>query len=192
VFDWAQFVTSFLLVLAFPPLEAAAILQLMDRVAGTSFFLPSGLVMSGEIVDVAGSGSPLLWQHLFWFLAHPEVYVLILPALGIVGEILANNTRKPIWGFKSIFYSMVFLGFVSFIVWAHHMFLTGMGQAMSAFFQTTTMIISIPSVVILTSYFLSLWGGSIRFNTPMLFALAFLPMFGRRLPTICQPSRNTC
>ena len=178
LFVWAQFVTSFLLVLAFPPLEAAAVLQLMDRVAGTSFFLPSGLVMSGEIVDVAGSGSPLLWQHLFWFLAHPEVYVLILPALGIVGEILANNTRKPIWGFKSIVYSMVFLGFCSFIVWAHHMFLTGMGQAMSAFFQTTTMIISIPSVVILTSYFLSLWGGSIRFNTPMLFALAFLPMFG--------------
>ena len=178
LFVWAQFVTSFLLVLAFPPLEAAAVLQLMDRVAGTSFFLPSGLVMSGEIVDVAGSGSPLLWQHLFWFLAHPEVYVLILPALGIVGEILANNTRKPIWGFKSIIYSMVFLGFCSFIVWAHHMFLTGMGQAMSAFFQTTTMIISIPSVIILTSYFLSLWGGSIRFNTPMLFALAFLPMFG--------------
>ena len=178
LFTWAQFVTSFLLVLAFPPLEAAAVLQLMDRVAGTSFFLPSGLVMSGEIVDIAGGGSPLLWQHLFWFLAHPEVYVLILPALGIVGEILANNTRKPIWGFKSIVYSMVFLGFCSFIVWAHHMFLTGMGQAMSAFFQTTTMIISIPSVVILTSYFLSLWGGSIRFNTPMLFALAFLPMFG--------------
>jgi cytochrome c oxidase subunit 1 len=178
LFTWTQFVTSFLLVLAFPPLEAAAVLQLMDRVAGTSFFLPSGLVMSGEIVDVAGGGSPLLWQHLFWFLAHPEVYVLILPALGIVGEILANNTRKPIWGYKSIVYSTVFLGFMSFIVWAHHMFLTGMGQAMSAFFQTTTMIISIPSVVILTSYFLSLWGGSIRFNTPMLFALAFLPMFG--------------
>jgi len=178
IFVWSQFVTSFLLVLAFPPLEAAAILQLMDRVAGTSFFLPSGLVLSGEIVDVAGSGSPLLWQHLFWFLAHPEVYVLILPAMGIVAEILTNNTRKPLWGYKSIIYSMIFLGFCSFIVWAHHMFLTGMGQAMSAFFQTTTMIISIPSVVILTSYFLSLWGGSIRFNTPMLFALAFLPMFG--------------
>ena len=178
VFVWAQFVTSFLLVLAFPPLEAAAILQLMDRVASTSFFLPSGLILSGEIVDVAGYGSPLLWQHLFWFLAHPEVYVLILPAMGIVAEILANNTRKPLWGFKPIVYSIIFLGFCSFIVWAHHMFLTGMGQAMSAFFQTTTMIISIPSVVILTSYFLSLWGGSIRFNTPMLFALAFLPMFG--------------
>jgi len=177
-FVWAQFVTSFLLVLAFPPLEAAAVLQLMDRVAGTSFFLPSGLVYAGSAVEVYGSGSPLLWQHLFWFLAHPEVYVLILPAMGIVGEILANNTRKPLWGYRSMVYASVFLGFMSFIVWAHHMFLTGMGTTMSAFFQTTTMIISIPSVVILTSFFLSLWGGAIRFNTPMLFALAFLPMFG--------------
>ena len=177
-FIWAQLVTSFLLVLAFPPLESAAILQLMDRLAGTSFFLPSGLVYAGSAVDAYGSGSPLLWQHLFWFLAHPEVYVLILPAIGIVGEIIANNTRKPLWGYKSLVYAISFLGFMSFIVWAHHMFLTGMGQSMSAFFQLTTMIISIPSVVVLTAFFLSLWGGSIRFNTPMLFALSFLPMFG--------------
>lgn len=177
-FVWAQFITSFLLLLAFPPLEAAGILQLMDRLAGTSFFLPSGLVVSGQVLQVSGGGSPLLWQHLFWFLAHPEVYVLILPAMGIVAEIIANNTRKPLWGYKPMVYSAIFLGFMSFIVWAHHMFLTGMGTTISAFFQTTTMIISIPSVVILTSLFLSLWGGSIRFNTPMLFALAFLPMFG--------------
>ena len=178
-FIWAQLITSFLLVLAFPPLEAAAIFQLMDRVAGTSFFLPTGLVTSsGELMDIAGGGSPLLWQHLFWFLAHPEVYVLILPAMGVVGEILANNTRKPLWGYKSIVYASIFLGFMSFIVWAHHMFLTGMGQAMSVFFQTTTMIISVPSVIILSAFFITLWGGSIRFNTPMLFALAFLPMFG--------------
>ncbi len=177
-FVWAQLVTSFLLLLAFPPLEAAGVLQLMDRLAGTSFFLPSGLVVSGQPLAATGGGSPLLWQHLFWFLAHPEVYVLILPAMGIVAEVIANNTRKPLWGYKAMVYSIVFLGFMSFIVWAHHMFMTGMGTAMSAFFQTTTMIISIPSVIILTALFLSLWGASIRFNTPMLFALAFLPMFG--------------
>jgi len=177
-FVWAQLVTSFLLLLAFPPLEAAGVLQLMDRLAGTSFFMPSGLVVSGQPLAVSGGGSPLLWQHLFWFLAHPEVYVLILPAMGIVAEVIANNTRRPLWGYKSMVYATIFLGFMSFVVWAHHMFLTGMGTAISTFFQTTTMIISIPSVVILTALFLSLWGGSIRFTTPMLFALAFLPMFG--------------
>lgn len=177
-FVWAQLVTAFLLLLAFPPLEAAGVLQLMDRVGGTSFFLPSGLVISGQPLDVAGGGSALLWQHLFWFLAHPEVYVLILPAMGIISEIIANNTRKPLWGYKSLVYSAFFLGFMSFIVWAHHMFMTGMGTVISSFFQTTTMIISIPSVIILTALMISLWGGSIRFNTPMLFALAFLPMFG--------------
>jgi cytochrome c oxidase subunit 1 len=177
-FVWAQFVTAFLLLLAFPPLEAAGVLQLMDRLAHTSFFLPSGLVVSGQALSVAGGGSPLLWQHLFWFLAHPEVYVLILPAMGIVGEVIANNTRKPLWGYRTMVYSIIFLAFMSFIVWAHHMFMTGMGTTIAAFFQTTTMIISIPSVVILTALLLSLWGGSIRFNTPMLFALAFLPMFG--------------
>ncbi|HIC19817.1 TPA: cytochrome C oxidase subunit I, partial [Candidatus Poribacteria bacterium] len=100
------------------------------------------------------------------------------PAMGIVGEVIANNTRKPLWGYKSLVYAVIFLGFMSFIVWAHHMYLTSMGTTISAFFQTTTMIISIPSVVILTAFMISLWGGSIRFNTPMLFALAFLPMFG--------------
>jgi len=177
-FVWAQLVTAFLLLLAFPPLEAAGVLQLMDRLAGTSFFLPSGLVVSGQVLKVSGGGSPLLWQHLFWFLAHPEVYVLILPAMGIVAEIIANNTRKPLWGYRSMVYSIIFLGFLSFIVWAHHMYLTGMGTAISAFFQATTMIISIPSVIILSALFISLWGASIRFSVPMLFALAFLPMFG--------------
>src|SRR5216117_301633 len=177
-FVWAQFVTSFLLLLAFPPLEAAAVMQLMDRLAGTSFFLPSGLYVGGKALTAGGGGNPLLWQHLFWFLAHPEVYVLILPAMGIVSEIIANNTRKPLWGYRALVYSIVWLGFMSFIVWAHHMFMTGMGTTMSSFFQITTMIISIPSVVILTAMLLSLWGASIRFTTPMLFALAFLPMFG--------------
>lgn len=140
--------------------------------------MTSGLYVGGEVLDVAGGGSPLLWQHLFWFLAHPEVYVLILPGMGIVAEVITNNTRKPLWGYRSIVYSAIFLGFMSFVVWAHHMFLTGMGTKMAAFFQTTTMIISIPSVIILSALFISLWGGSIRFNTPMLFALGFLPMFG--------------
>ena len=176
-FVWAQFVTSFLLLLAFPPLMAAAVLQLMDRVAGTSFFMPSGLVVNGVPLEVSGGGNPILWQHLFWFLAHPEVYVLILPAMGIISEIITCNTRKPLYGYKALVYSALFLGFMSFTVWAHHMFLTNMGTTMNAFFQVTTMIISIPSVIILTTLILTLWGGSIRYNTPMLFAIAFLPMF---------------
>lgn len=177
-FVWSQLVTAFLLLLAFPPLEAASAMQLMDRLAGTSFFMPSGLVVTGRPLAVSGGGNPLLWQHLFWFLAHPEVYVLILPAMGIVAEVIANNTRKPLWSYRALVYSAGIIGFLSFSVWAHHMFMTGMGPTMSAFFQITTMIISIPSVVILTVLMLSLWGGAIRFTTPMLFALAFLPMFG--------------
>ena len=187
-FVWAQFAAAFLLLLAFPPLEAAGVLQLMDRVAGTSFFLPSGLVVAGQAVTsmsgtaegtlASGGGNPLLWQHLFWFLAHPEVYVLILPAMGIVGEIIANNTRRPLWGYRGMVYSVGFLTFMSMVVWAHHMYITGMGTTLAAFFQTTTMIISVPSIVILTSLLMTLWGASIRFTTPMLFALAFLPMFG--------------
>ncbi len=177
-FVWAQFITAFLLLLAFPPLEAAGILQLADRLLDTSFFLPSGLVTADGPLEVSGGGSPLLWQHLFWFLAHPEVYVLVLPAMGIVAEVIANNTRKPLWGYRLMVYSLIFLGFMSFIVWAHHMFITGMGTAISAFFQVTTMIISIPSVIILSALIITLRGGSIRYSTPMLFALGFLPMFG--------------
>ena len=177
VLVWAQVTTAFLLLLAFPPLEAAGIMQLMDRVGGTSFFMPSGLVVSDEAWKASGGGNPILWQHLFWFLAHPEVYVLILPAVGIVGEIIAVNTKKPLYGYKTLVYSMLFLGFMSFIVWAHHMFMTGMGVTMSTFFQATTMIISVPSVIILTTYLLTLWGASIRYTVPMLFATAFLPMF---------------
>lgn len=177
IFTWAQLITAFLLLLAFPPLEAAGVLQLMDRLAGTSFFMPSGLVISGEVMKNAGGGNPLLWQHLFWFLAHPEVYVLILPAIGIVAEVMTTNTRKPLYGYNTLIYSMIFLGFMSFLVWAHHMFMTGMGTTISSFFQATTMIISIPSVIVLTTFLLTLWGASIRYNVPMLFATAFLPMF---------------
>lgn len=178
-FVWAQFVTAFLLVLAFPPLEAAGFMQLTDRVFGTSFFMPTGLMVGQAVAqNWAGGGSPVLWQHLFWFLAHPEVYVLILPAIGIVAEIIANNTRKPLYGYKAMVYAVFGLAFLSFIVWAHHMYMTGMGAKVAAFFQATTIMISVPSVILLTCLMLSLWGGSIRFNTPMLFATAFLPMFG--------------
>src|SRR2546428_169435 len=173
--------------MAFPKVNMASywavfvggiIMHLMDRVAHTSFFMPVGLVVNGAPLSISGGGSPLLWQHLFWFLAHPEVYVLILPGMGIVAEILANNSRKPLWGYKSLVFSVLTIGFLSFVVWAHHMWLTGMGSTVSAFFQTTTLLISIPSVIILSAFFISLWGGSIRFNVPMLWVTAFLPMFG--------------
>jgi cytochrome c oxidase subunit 1 len=181
-FCWVQLVTAFILLLAFPPLEAASFMQLMDRVFGTSFFLPhgvtTGVMGNGGLAHVAGGGSPLLWQHLFWFLAHPEVYVLILPGLGIIAEVLTNNTRRPMWGYKAAVSAVIGIGFLSFVVWAHHMYLTGMGAAVSTFFQTTTILISVPSVIILTCLLLSLWGGSIRFTVPMLFATAFLPEFG--------------
>ena len=182
-FVWAQFVTAFLLLLAFPPLEAAGVMQLMDRAFGCSFFMPTGLITSardamGHAAHWAGGGSPLLWQHLFWFLAHPEVYVLILPGIGIVAEVIANNTRKPLYGYKAMVGALFVLAFLSFVVWAHHMYMTGMGAKVAAFFQTTTIIISIPSVILLTALLISLWGGSIRFNTPMLFAATFLPQFG--------------
>jgi cytochrome c oxidase subunit 1 len=178
-FVWAQLVTALLLLLAFPALQAAAVFQLMDRTAGTSFFLPSGLVLGGiPLQDYSGGGSPLLWQHLFWFLAHPEVYVLVLPAMGIVSEVIVSNTGRPLWGYGLMVSAVLFLGGMSMLVWAHHMFLTGMGTTLSTFFQITTMIVSVPSVVLITALVLSLWGGSIRFPTAMLFALAFLPMFG--------------
>lgn len=178
-FCWAQFITALLLLLAFPPLEAAGFMQLMDRVAGTSFFMPTGLILVQPVEQMwTGGGHPVLWQHLFWFLAHPEVYVLILPALGMVSEIIANNTRKPLYGYKAMVVAVFVLAFLAFFVWAHHMYMTGMGTKVAAFFQMTTTMISVPSVILLTCLLLSLWGGSIRFSVPMLFACAFLPMFG--------------
>jgi len=178
VFCWAQLVTAVLLLLAFPVLEAGAILQLLDRVAGTSFYIPKDMIYGATVFPRAGGGSPILWQHLFWFLAHPEVYVLLLPAMGIVAEIIATNTRKPLFGYKELVGSMIVIGILSFVVWAHHMFLSGMRTSLANLFVTTTMTISIPSVAVLTCLLLSLRGGTIRYNTPMLFALAFLPMFG--------------
>lgn len=177
-FVWCQFITAILLVLAFPVLQGGALLQLMDRVAKANFFIPANLIFGGAPVEQPGGGNPLLWQHLFWFLAHPEVYVLLLPEFGIVAEILANGTRKPLFGYKELVISLCSIGSLSFIVWAHHMFLSGMRTDVTKFFTVTTLLISIPSVMVLTCFLLSLRGGSIRFTTPMLFALAFLPMFG--------------
>ena len=178
-FVWSQLVTALLLLLAFPALQAASIFQLMDRVAGTSFFLPTGLVVGGmPLQGVSGGGNPLLWQHLFWFLGHPEVYVLILPAMGIVAEVITTNARRPLWGYGLMVGAVLFMGGMSMVVWAHHMFLTGMSTTLGTFFQVTTFIISIPSVILISSLVLTLWGGSITFSTAMLFALAFLPMFG--------------
>lgn len=175
---WTQIASAFLLLLAFPPLQAASLLQLSDRLWGSSFFLPSGLSVSGEVLKIAGGGNPILWQHLFWFLAHPEVYVLILPAIGIVAEIITHYSGRKLYGYRTTLYALAGLTVLSFLVWAHHMFLTGMGSTLSTFFQATTMLISIPSVIVLVNLLLTLWGGSIRFEVPMLFGLAFLPMFG--------------
>ena len=178
-FVWAQFVTAFLLLLAFPPLEAAGVMQLMDR-AGRHELLhaeragrrrQAAARFPAAATRCSGSTCSGSWRI-------PRCTCSFCPRWASSREVIANNTRKPLWGYRALVYSVIFLGFMSFIVWAHHMFMTGMGTTMSAFFQTTTMIISIPSVVILTALLLSLWGASIRFTTPMLFALAFLPMFG--------------
>jgi len=177
-FVWSQVMTALLLLLAFPALQAAAVFQLLDRVVGTSFFLPTGLAVSNTPLAVSGGGNPLLWQHLFWFLAHPEVYVLILPAMGIVAEVITAHARRTLWRYGLMVGAVVALGAWSMLVWAHHMLLTGMSTTLSSFFQITTMAVSVPSVILITSLILTLWGGAIRYTTAMCFALAFLPMFG--------------
>lgn len=177
-FVWSQGVTALLLLLAFPALQAAAVFQLMDRLLGTSIFLPTGLAVSNTPLAVSGGGNPLLWQHLFWFLAHPEVYVLVLPAMGIVAEVITAHARRSLWRYGLMVGAVVALGAWSMVVWAHHMLLTGMGTTLSSFFQITTMAVSVPSVILITSLVVTLWGGAIRYTTAMCFGLAFLPMFG--------------
>ena len=177
-FVWAQFVTAFLLLLAFPPLEAAD-RHAADGSRGGDELLPAE--RSGRERRAAAHQRRRQPASLAASVLVPRASGSLRAdsaGMGIVAEIIANNTRKPLWGYKSLVFAVLVLGFLSFIVWAHHMWLTGMGTAVSAFFQTTTMIISIPSVIILSAFFISLWGGSIRFNVPMLFATAFLPMFG--------------
>ncbi len=174
---WTLFFASALGLVAFPPLTAAAVMLLLDRHFGTSFFLPSGLFFGNQVLPNEG-GTPLLWQHLFWFLGHPEVYVLILPALGIVLEILPVFARKPVFGYRLTVYSLVAIAFLSMIVWGHHMYVSGMSPYLGEFFAIGTMAITIPSAVIGTNMIATLWGGSLRFTTPMLFALAALVFFG--------------
>ena len=172
---WAFFVTAILGVLSFPVLVSAVVLLLMDRMMGTAFFL-SDIFIGGEALDATG-GSPILFQHLFWFLGHPEVYIVILPALGISSEIIATNSRKPIFGYKAMVGSIIAIGFLSFIVWAHHMFITGMNPFLGSVFVFTTLLIAIPSAVKAFNYITTLWKGNIRFTPAMLFSIALVSTF---------------
>ncbi|MEN9446338.1 MAG: hypothetical protein RL728_850 [Bacteroidota bacterium] len=172
---WAFFVTAILGVLSFPVLLSAAVLLMMDRLAGTSFYL-SDIIVGGEMLENHG-GSPLLYEHLFWFLGHPEVYIVLLPALGLSSEIIATNARKPIFGYRAMIGSILAIGFLSFIVWGHHMFVTGMNPFLGSVFVFTTLLIAIPSAVKVFNYLTTLWKGSIIFTPAMLFAIGLVSTF---------------
>jgi len=172
---WAFLITAVIGVLSFPVLVSAVVLLLMDRMMGTAFFL-SDIFIGGEALDATG-GSPILFQHLFWFLGHPEVYIVILPALGITSEIIATNSRKPIFGYKAMIGSMIAIGFLSFIVWAHHMYVTGMNPFLGSVFVFTTLLIAIPSAVKAFNYLTTLWKGNIRFTPAMMFSIGLVSTF---------------
>ncbi len=172
---WAFFVTAVLGLLSFPVLVSGFFLLMFDRGLGTSFYL-SEIFINGQALDYVG-GSPVLYQHLFWFLGHPEVYIIILPAMGIVSEVLSVHARKPIFGYKAMVYSILAIGFLSFIVWAHHMFMSGVNPFISNFFVVFTLIIAVPSAVKVFNWITTLWRGNIRLNSPMLFAIGFVSMF---------------
>ncbi len=172
---WALFVTAILGVLSFPVLVSAVVLLMMDRLMGTAFFL-SDIHIGGEALDATG-GSPILFQHLFWFLGHPEVYIVLLPALGISSEVIATNSRKPIFGYKAMIGSIIAIGFLSFIVWGHHMFITGMNPFIGSVFVFTTLLIAIPSAVKAFNYITTLWKGNIRFTPAMLFSIGLVSTF---------------
>jgi cytochrome c oxidase subunit 1 len=162
---WSLFITAILLLLALPVLTAALAMLLFDRMAGTSFFLPEG------------GGEPLLWQHMFWFFGHPEVYILVLPAMGVTSDILSTFSRKPIFGYHAMAFSMIAIAFLSWIVWGHHMFVSGMNPLLGTAFMMTTMVIAVPSAIKVFNWLGTLWGGSIRLTSPMLFALGFVSNF---------------
>jgi cytochrome c oxidase subunit 1 len=172
---WAFFVTAILGVLSFPVLLSAALLLTMDRLAGTSFYL-SDIIVGGEMLTNHG-GSPLLYQHLFWFLGHPEVYIVLLPALGLSSEIISTNSRKPIFGYRAMIGSILAIGFLSFIVWGHHMFVTGMNPFLGSVFVFTTLLIAIPSAVKVFNYLTTLWRGSLVLTPAMLFAIGLVSTF---------------
>ncbi|MBL7849177.1 MAG: cbb3-type cytochrome c oxidase subunit I [Cyclobacteriaceae bacterium] len=172
---WAFFFTAIIGLLSFPVLFGAALLLIFDRSFGTSFFL-SDIYIAGEALPNVG-GSPILFQHLFWFLGHPEVYIVLLPALGITSEIIATNSRKPIFGYKAMVGSMLFIAILSFVVWAHHMFVTGMNPFLGSIFTLLTLIIAVPSAVKIFNYVTTLWKGNIRFTSAMLFSIGLVSFF---------------
>lgn len=172
---WAFLVTAILGLLSFPVLASGFFLMMFDRSLGTSFYL-SDIFINGEALDRIG-GSPILYQHIFWFLGHPEVYIIILPAMGIVSEVMSVHARKPIFGYRAMVYSILAIGFLSFIVWAHHMFMSGVNPFISNFFVVFTLIIAVPSAVKVFNWISTLYGGNIRMNTQMLFCIGFVSMF---------------
>ncbi|MCG3146836.1 MAG: Alternative cytochrome c oxidase subunit 1 [Verrucomicrobiae bacterium] len=174
---WTMFIAAIIGLVSFPPLTAAAIMLLFDRHGGTSFFVPAGLSIAGKPVMHDG-GTPLLWQHLFWFLGHPEVYVLILPGLGITFEILATHARKTVFGYKMIVWCLIVIAVLGCVVWGHHMFVSGMNPWLGEFFTIGTLIITIPSAIIGLCMLATLYGGSLRLNAALLFALGTLALFG--------------
>src|SRR5271170_859771 len=173
---WAWFITSCIALLAFAVLLPACILLILDRTAGTSFFIPSGLVVSDRLQNHSG-GSPLLWQHLFWFFGHPEVYIAILPAVGIVSHVLTNSLRKPLLSAKAVIYSMLAIAFLSYLVWGHHMFVSGMNPWSGLAFSFPTLTITIPATILTLIWLGSLYGANLRITAASLFALGFISMF---------------
>ena len=172
---WAFFITAIIGVVSFPVLFSAALMLIMDRSFGTSFFL-SDIYIAGEVLHHQG-GSPVLFEHLFWFLGHPEVYIVILPAMGIVSEILATNSRKPIFGYRAMVASLLAIAFLSTLVWGHHMFVSGMNPFLGSVFTFTTLLIAIPSAVKAFNWITTLWKGNLQMNTGMLFSIAFVSTF---------------
>lgn len=172
---WALLITAILGVLSFPVLVSAMVLLIMDRSMGTSFYL-SDISVAGEMLDNSG-GSPILYQHLFWFLGHPEVYIVLLPALGLSSEVIATNARKPIFGYRAMIGSLLAIGFLSFIVWGHHMFVTGMNPFIGGVFVFTTLLIAIPSAVKVFNYITTLWRGNIIHTPAMMFAIGLVSSF---------------